>query len=91
MSLEVSVDGVQLQNLRETRITSELSNFTIAPDNPFGFPAGNTQAIVDGYFLFLKPLSQGEHVIHFAGSTVDNPTTGTQSYSTEATYHITVR
>lgn len=82
---------MQLQNLQNYRITSNLSSFVIPPGNPYGFPSGRTQAIVDGWFVFLQPLSVGEHTLHFAGSVVGNPTTGTESYSTEVTYHLKVQ
>lgn len=91
-TIEASVDGVPVQNLQQSRITSALSPFVIPAENPYGFThSGKTQAIVDGWFLFLEPLSSGAHTIHFSGSTVDNPTTGTQSYSTDATYHVNVQ
>ena len=90
-SLQASVDGIALPNLESYRITSDLSSFTIPKDNPYGFPSGNTKTIVDGVFLFLKPLPRGDHVLHFAGATIDNPTVGTQSYTTEVTYNLKVQ
>lgn len=88
--LEASIDGVELQNLQNYRITSDRAPFSIPPANPYGFHSGNTTTVVDGYWLFLRQLSPGDHIIHFAGSVIGNPTTGTQSYSTEATYHLKV-
>jgi hypothetical protein len=89
--VQASVDGRPVQGLQKYGITSNLSHFVIPADNPFGFPAGKTQTIVDGWFLFMEPLLSGQHTIHFSGSVIDNPTTGTQSYSTEATYHLIVQ
>lgn len=90
-SFQASVDGIGLPNLESYRVTSNLSSFTIPKDNPYGFPSGSTKTIVDGVFLFLKPLSPGNHILHFAGSTIDNPTVGTQSYTTEVTYNLKVQ
>jgi hypothetical protein len=41
-------------------------------------------AVVDGYWLMLKPLSPGKHVIHFTAS---NATTG---FALDVTYNVTV-
>lgn len=89
--MEASVDGFRLQDLQLYRVTSKPSSFLIPNDNPFGSPSGTTQAIVDGFFVFLEPLSPGKHEIQFSGSIIDNPTTGTQSYSTKVTYNLTVQ
>jgi len=82
---------IESKSTYKYRITSDLSPFVIPADNPYGFPAGKTQTIVDGWFLFMEPLLSGQHTIHFSGSVIDNPTTGTQTYSTEATYHLIVQ
>jgi hypothetical protein len=38
---------------------------------------------------FVKAAA-GKHTIHASGNVIDNPTTGTQSFATEVTYHLTV-
>jgi hypothetical protein len=89
--MEASVDGVKLKDLQNYRIQSGLFNITIPENNVFGGPSGISEAMVDGFFVFLEPLTPGRHEIHFAGSVVDNPTTGVQSYSTDVTYHLIVK
>ena len=59
-------------------------------NNPLGAPTGPTQMVSDGFYVFLEPLSAGKHEVHFAGTTVDNPTTGTTRLAIEVTYHLTV-
>lgn len=88
--LGASIDGVQLQNPQNYRITSDRSPFTIPAWNPYGFHAGNTTTVVDGFWLFLQPLLPGDHTVHFVGSFIGNPTTGPPSYTTEATYNLKV-
>jgi hypothetical protein len=44
-----------------------------------------------GWWVLIKPLSAGNHQLSFGGSVVDNPTTGTQSFATEATYNLNVK
>ena len=60
-------------------------------NNLHGAPGGPTQAASDGWWVMLKPLSNGTHQIHFSGTILHNPSTGTQGFSQEVTYHITVR
>ena len=88
--MEATVDGVKLQNLDKYRVQTSLFDLSVPKDNAFGEPTAKTQAIADGFYVFLQPLSPGKHDIHFSGNVVDNPTTGTQSYSTDVTYHLII-
>jgi len=66
--LEASIDGVPILGLEQYRIQSPLFNLTLGQNNILELPANTTtQAISDGNWLFLKPLSPGEHVIYFKG------------------------
>ncbi|MDQ3903411.1 MAG: cache domain-containing protein [Thermoproteota archaeon] len=67
-SLKASVDGISIPNLQEYRIQSPPFNFTLPQNNILGLPANvSTQAIADGNWVFLKPLSLGSHKITFRG------------------------
>jgi hypothetical protein len=53
------------------RVSSDppVFNLTIAEDNPLGIiKTGITQAAADGYWVFLKPLEEGEYKIEFVGA-----------------------
>lgn len=61
------VDDIHLHGLEKYRIQSELFELTIPLQaNGVVMPA-LTKAISDGYWIFLKPLSIGEHIIFFRG------------------------
>jgi hypothetical protein len=82
--LKASVDGKPVTGLEQFRFASPL--FTI--DAPAGSILGNTEdlatkAVVDGYYVMLTPLTPGVHTVTFGG-------TG-EGFSTETTYHITVK
>ena len=67
-TLNASVDGVPIPNLQKYRIQSPPFNFTLPQNNILGMPANiTTQAIADGNWVFLKPLSPGSHKIMFKG------------------------
>jgi hypothetical protein len=67
-SLKASVDGVPIASLQEYRIQSTPFNFTLPKNNILELPANvTTQAIADGNWVFLKPLSPGSHKITFRG------------------------
>lgn len=71
--LHASVDGVPLQQLEKYRIRSPSFNFTLPQANILGLPANTTtQAIGDGNWVFLKPLSPGIHKIMFRGEVRPN-------------------
>jgi hypothetical protein len=90
-TLLVSVDGKNLQMLDSYRASSLPFGFTFPVKNVFGAPRGPTQAVSDGWFIFLEPLKPGNHVIHQVGSNIGNPTTGTQSYINDVTFHLLVK
>jgi hypothetical protein len=62
------VDGVPISDLQKYRIQPPPFNFTLPQNNILGLPSNiTTQAIADGNWVFLKPLSLGSHKITFRG------------------------
>jgi hypothetical protein len=90
-TVQATVDGKNLQNLDRYRVQSPLFNVTFADHNIFGAPAGITQAVSDGWWIFLQPLAPGKHDIHFSGVVVANPATATQSNTIDVTYSLLVQ
>jgi hypothetical protein len=64
-NVAADVDGQPLQDLQSYRVMSGLFSLTLPPDNIFGLPPGQYQAVSGGYFVMHTPLSAGQHVIHF--------------------------
>jgi hypothetical protein len=89
--LQVSIDGVSLQNVTEYRVTSTPFNITYPHGNIYGAPAGTSLAVVDGYFAFLHPLPTGAHTLHFGALNPGNPTTATESFVVNVKYNLFVR
>jgi len=86
--VQASIDGIQIQNI--SRIQSPPFDVTFTEQNIFGVQAGPTRAVSDGFWIFLQPLSPGNHQINFKGAVVDYTTTGTVSVTNDITYHLTV-
>ena len=61
--LSLWIDDFKFQNFADFRIRSEPFDDIIN-----GQP---TRAVSDGYWIFLRPLSAGKHLIHFIGENVD--------------------
>jgi hypothetical protein len=89
--LQVSIDGISLENLDQARITTEPFPLVVLKDNVYGIPVGNTTAVADGYYVFIKPLAPGIHEIHFSGSIIDNPLTGVQGHAVDTKYKIIIK
>jgi hypothetical protein len=87
---EASLDGQNI-DLSHARSQSPLFKTKVAVDNPFGEPpdAKARTAFADGYWILLKPLSVGAHVIHFK-ATFDLSELGQPDFTTEVTYHLTI-
>jgi hypothetical protein len=99
--LKASIDGKNITNLDEYRVQSPLFNFTLPENNIVGLPPQNTQAVSDGNWVFLKPLSEGEHIISFKGglknisSVPENKNNsfsfaGPHGWDNKVTYHISI-
>jgi hypothetical protein len=90
VQIYVSIDGTKVQDLDLYHVPSQLFNVTLPQNNIFGAPGGPTQAVSDGWWIMLKPLSTGTHTVHLSGIVLDNPVTGTQSFAVEVTYNLKV-
>src|SRR5262249_1013689 len=92
-TLEVTVDGHQVQHVGDYRVQSPVFSITYPDNNVLSFLAGTeipsgtyTPNVSDGYWLLLAPLSAGAHTIHLKA--VTNPTVG--SFTVEVTWHLTI-
>jgi hypothetical protein len=86
------IDGkaINQSKLRESRIESPLFEVNFPRGNIFGVPEGPSQAVSDGFWVFLPPLPPGEHEIHFRGAIVGFTDASTNNFVTESKYYITV-
>jgi hypothetical protein len=76
--------------MKQNRVMSDFFNITLPENNIFSSPAGTFRAIVEGFFLFLKPLTPGEHELKFKVSVL-NPTKTEYNYFQDVTYHLNIR
>jgi hypothetical protein len=90
-SLDIFVDGVK-QNypLVENRVTSGFFNVTWTTDNIVDGSPGVFRSLTDGYYIFLKPLSRGEHVLYYEGKVTGNPDKNF-NWAQEGTYRLKVQ
>jgi hypothetical protein len=67
LEMSVLIDGIQVPDLREYRIQTKAFDIVLPENNIWGVKAGPTRAAADGYWMFLKPLGEGDHTIDFSG------------------------
>jgi hypothetical protein len=89
-TLEVSIDGVPLQDLWNYRIQSPFFDVTLPNDNIFGISGGTYRSIADGYWVFLEPLPPGQHEIRLHGVMGDPTAASIVNLETAVTYHLTI-
>jgi|SRR5687767_11839605 len=69
---EASIDGLDIAISENHRVQSSPFEFSypeeLPKDNIYFAYGGNTRGAGDGYWIFLKPLSEGEHYIRTFGS-----------------------
>ena len=88
INLSCEIDGDPIQNVNQYRVQSPLFEFTYPADNIFNIPSPpfSTQSVSDGVWIMAKPLSVGQHTIHFTGGI--DPQVFEFGFS--ITYHLTV-
>lgn len=91
---KASLDGIGL-DLTKSRIQSPLFTLTLSKNNILGLAPQTTNAVSDGNWVFLKPLTPGKHVIHFIGDIVKSNKTndsfaGPVGWNYETVYELTV-
>lgn len=89
--LEFVLDGTPFEGAEMPRVVSPLFSITFPEDNIFGAPDGMTNAVSDGNWVFLKPLSPGEHEVVAIGSSIDVTTGATNTFGTHVIYQLTVQ
>src|SRR5262249_50606878 len=83
----VSVDGKLLKDVKQYRVESPLfilNGPEKAEDEVFPGIAGKRRMVSDGYWIMLKPLPPGAHVIRFKGEMPE------AKFSLDVTYELTV-
>lgn len=81
--LDVTIDGVKLPKLSEYRIQVGPFDLLIPESNIWDIQSGPTRAVSDGFWVFLEPLSDGNHIINLHGIE--------PNFETRVTYYVTIR
>jgi hypothetical protein len=105
-SLYVTVDGDHLKDLTSYRVISPVFHYTLPLNNPPGslnlidYLTGGQlivtglqkPAVSDGFYVLLKPLPPGDHLIKFGGISQPavDPMGDTSPFQLDVTYHIHV-
>jgi hypothetical protein len=84
-SLETRIDGVEVMSLKRFRVAGPDTSFRMSPtDNVLGVNASSGFSTADGYWLMLKALPPGHHVLHFESALP------AFSFTQNVTYELTV-
>jgi hypothetical protein len=90
--LELTIDGINFQDMAKYRVQSPLFGITFSNDNLAGVSPGPTQGVADAFLAILHPLSAGNHILHFKAAAIQPAATGSSnSFVIEATYHLAVQ
>jgi hypothetical protein len=89
--VQATVDGVSLQSSQIPRVQSPLFNFIFPPNGIFGAPAGPSQSVSDGYWVFLHPLPAGSHELAWKAVEGSFTTTAVVNSAQDLLVHLKVR
>lgn len=85
------VDGRQVKDIDKYRVTTGLFNVTYSTDPVTPTNSNVSQAVSDGWFLFLEPLKPGQHEIKFSASQFAQQGTAEPEALMDVTYHLTIK
>jgi hypothetical protein len=80
--MAATIDGREVRDLSRYRVSSPQFTFSAPANGLFGPDPVSGTSVSDGVWLFLNPLSAGEHTIHFVGSV--------PGFSLDVTYNLTI-
>jgi hypothetical protein len=89
--IELTIDGVKLEDINTYRVQSQPFGLTIPEENPLGFRAGPTTAVADCWCVMLEPLPVGRHIIQQTVSIPGNPTVGISAFAADVTYDLIIQ
>jgi hypothetical protein len=84
-SLNASVDGRPIRRLRRFRFTSPLFAFDLPAGDVLGKGPVASPSVAAGFWVMLRPLPRGRHVVRFGGAIE------TLDFSVQVTYRLRVR
>ena len=98
---DATLDGkpLHLKNDEAHKVQSDLFNLTLPKDNVWGEHDGPDKATTQGWWIMLKPLTPGEHTLHYITGYRDSrsdqsipPGQGNLApYIQDVTYHLIVK
>lgn len=101
ISFRITLDGhpLAITNEETYKVQSNLFDLTLPANNIWGEPTGPDKAIVQGWWVMLKPLPPGDHVLHYTAGYRDSRSDpsipagqGNQKpYIQDVTYHLIVK
>jgi hypothetical protein len=70
--MEAAIDGesVRFDHLENFRARSQVFDLVFPENNVYDVKAGPTRSVCDGFWLFIKPLTNGPHTLYFKGETM---------------------
>jgi hypothetical protein len=85
---KVFINGTEIHNLSGYRFTTDMFKINFTSMNPYGATPGSYDALIDGLFVFIKPLPVGTHELKY--SIVQIKPNHDNDYAAEITYKLHV-
>ena len=70
LHMEARIDGEPLQHLESYRVQTRVFDISFPNNNVYDVSPGPTRSACDGFWIFLKPMDIGKHLIYFMGETL---------------------
>jgi hypothetical protein len=68
INLTCMIDGTPVNDISSFRVASPQVSFNAPSPWIFGTTGGAGTSVGDGYYVMIKPLAVGSHIVHYTGS-----------------------
>ncbi len=90
--ISATVDGKAIKDIKSYRTQSPIFNITVPENNVIGDTPGSGKGNTEGFFLFLEPLSPGNHTVQTTTSVRNpDPSKFGYNYGASLTYNLIVK
>lgn len=85
---QVYLDGIKLTGLSQYEFNTDFFNINYTSDNPYNAKAGTYRALINGLFIFLKPLPEGTHELKY--TVLQIKPTHDNDHASEVIYNLNI-
>jgi hypothetical protein len=90
-TIRASVDNQPIVDPAKYRVTTDIFSVTYSNDPVAPITSTKSQAVSDGFYLFLEPMKPGQHEIKVSATKLGSDPNSPETALVDATYNLTTK